>query len=277
MSNKNLADTKAKQFRAMHRPGEPFVIPNPWDAGSARVLEGSGFQALATTSSGLALTKGRHDYGLTREDVITHCGEVADAVDVPVTADLENGWGLTSEDASLTLCHALKTSLAGGSIEDSSGDDRNPIIEASLAVERMSAAAEAINKDTRDFVLTGRAEAFLYGEADLDEVISRLQAFAEVGADVLYAPGLPDMDAVRVVCKSVSKPVNVLVMGALANHTVQDFANAGAARLSLGGALAWSAYGTLAGASTMLSSGTFEILSTNQSGAKSIAQHLRNG
>lgn len=270
----NIAET-VLNFRALHQQNAPFVIPNPWDAGSARILEGLGFQALATTSSGFALTKGRRDYGVTREEALVHCREIAEAVDIPVTADLENGFGSRPEDAAETIRLAAATGLCGGSIEDASGNDDDPIYDQLLAVERIAAAVEAARKSDDGFVLTARAEAYLHGRGDLDAVIARLQAFDEAGADVLYVPGLPDLDAVRAICASVSKPVNVLIYGGLASHRVEDFADAGAARLSVGGGLAWSAYGTLADASSILSEGSFAALSANSEGAKQVGRWLK--
>ncbi|VAV93678.1 Probable carboxyvinyl-carboxyphosphonate phosphorylmutase [hydrothermal vent metagenome] len=267
-------DEKTNRFRALHRPGAPFVIPNPWDVGSARMLEGLGFKALATTSSGFALTKGRRDYSVTRDEALNHCRDIAGAVDVPVTADLENGFGARPEDAAETIRLAAQTPLCGGSIEDASGDADNPVFSQSLAIERIAAAAQAAQAAPNEFLLTARAEAFLYGRGDLDEIITRLNRFADAGADILYAPGLPDMDAVRAVCGGVSKPVNVLIIGKLTQHSVAEFADAGAARLSVGGGLAWSAYGTLADAATMLTDGSFDALTANSDGAKTVAQFL---
>lgn len=267
---------KAAAFRNLHQPGAPFVIPNPWDAGSARMLEGLGFKALATTSSGFAMTLGRKDYGVTRDEALRHGRDIARAAHIPVSADLENGFGLTPEDAASTIAQACKTELAGGSIEDSTGDPQGPVIEDhGLAVARIGAAVDAVKNSGRDFVLTARAEAFLYGMADLDKVIARLNAFADAGADVLYAPGLPDMDAVAAVCKGVSKPVNILILGNLAQFSVADFAKAGAARLSIGGGLAWNAYGSLGDAQEMLSEGRFDMLSANREGAKKVAPFLK--
>jgi len=266
---------KTDRFRALHQPGAPFVIPNPWDEGSARILEGLGFKALATTSSGFALTMGRRDYGVTRDEVIGHCREIAGAVDIPVTADLENGFGASPEDARETIRLAAETGLCGGSIEDSTGDKAKPIYDQSLAVERIDAAVYAARKSKHGFVLTARAEAFLYGQGDLDRVIARLKAFEDAGADVLFAPGLPDMDAVRAVCGAVSKPVNVLIIGKLAQHSVEEFAAAGVARLSIGGGLAWSAYGTLSDAASILSRGKFDCLGANADGAKTVSGFLK--
>ncbi len=266
---------KVTAFRTLHKTGAPFVIPNPWDIGSARMLEGLGFKALATTSSGFALTKGRRDYGVTRDEALDHCRDIAGAVDVPVTADLENGFGARPEDAAQTIRLAIQTPLCGGSIEDASGDADNPVFAQTLAVERIAAAAAAARAAPNGFVLTARAEAFLYGRGEIDEVITRLNRFADAGANILYAPGLPDMDAVRAVCSSVSKPVNILIYGDLKKHSIAEFAKAGAARLSIGGGLAWSAYGTLAGAAAMLRDGGFDMLSANSDGAKTVAPFLR--
>ncbi len=266
---------KVSRFRALHQQSAPFVIPNPWDAGSARILEGLGFSALATTSSGFALTKGQRDYGVTREEALTHCRDIAAAVDIPVTADLENGFGSKPEDAAETIRLAAATGICGGSIEDASGDDANPIYNLSLAIERITASVEAARESKNGFVLTARAEAYLRGQGDLNAVIARLQAYEEAGADVLYAPGLPDLDAVRAVCASVSKPVNVLVYGGLVRNDVKDFVNVGATRLSVGGALAWSAYGTLVDAASMLNEGGFASLSANRKGAKEVGRWLK--
>jgi 2-methylisocitrate lyase-like PEP mutase family enzyme len=236
---------KVEKFRASHKKGAAFLCPNFWDAGSAKILEGLGFAALASTSSGFALTKGRADYGVTRDEVIAHAREACTAVSIPVTADLENGFGARPEDCALTIDEAALTGLCGGSIEDTTGDPTMPIHEMSAAVERVAAAAEAARSAGNGFLLTARAEAFLYGAADLRDVIKRLQAFEDAGADVLFAPGLPTLADVAAVCASVGKPVNVLVFGALAAHSVEEFAKAGVARLSIGGGLANAAYGVL--------------------------------
>lgn len=267
---------KTAAFLDLHKSSEPFVIPNPWDAGSARILEGFGFKALATTSSGIALTLGRHDYAITREESLSNASAIVNAVDIPVTADLENGFGLTPKDTRETIRLAIEIGLCGGSIEDSSGDDNAPIIDKALAVERIAAAAEAAREPENGFLLTARAEGFLHGQKDLDEVIARLQAFEKQGADVLYAPGLPNMDAVRAVCASVSKPVNVLIHGALAKHNIAEFAEAGVARLSIGGGLASPAYATLVQAQGMLSEGRFDMLGRNANDVKIITRHLKN-
>ncbi len=267
---------KTTRFRALHEKGDCFVIPNPWDAGSARILEGLGFKALATTSSGFALTKGRRDYGVSREEALDHCREIVNAVDIPVTADLENGWASEPEDVAETIGLAIETGLAGGSIEDATGDPDKPIYDQNHAAERIVAAEYTARKSKTGFVLTARAEAFLYGDANLDDVIDRLLQFEAAGADVLYAPGLPNMDAVRAVCNAISKPVNVLILRDLKNHSVAEFAEAGAARLSIGGGLAWSAYGTLGAAKEFLDKGSFASLDANAGGAKTVAAFLKD-
>ena len=261
-------------FARLHQPGTPLIMPNPWDPGSARILEGLGFKALATSSAGFALTKGRRDYRVTRQEALAHCRDVVEAVDLPVSADLENGFGHGPEDAAETIRLAANTGLSGGSIEDASGDESAPIYPLSQAVDRVTAAVEAARNTGTGFVLTARAEGFLHGETDLDAVIERLQAFESAGADVLYAPGLPDLEAVRAVCAAVAKPVNVLVLGRLARHSVTDFAQAGAARLSIGGAFAYSAYATLAAATTILTDGDFSSLASRREEMKHIPKYL---
>ncbi len=265
---------KAKRFRALHKlpttPGAPiesagpgaFIIPNPWDAGSARILAGMGFEALATTSSGFAFTLGRLDGMVTREEVLAHCRAMAEAVDVPVAADLENCFGDDPKTVAETIRLAAATGIAGGSVEDSSGDDRHPIYDLALAVERVAAAVEAARALPFPFTLTARAENFLHGRNDLDDTIRRLQAFAESGADVLFAPGLPSLEAIRAVCKAVApKPVNVL--GGIQGLTfpVADLAAAGVRRISLGGSLTRAALGALMSAAReMKGKGTFTFV-----------------
>jgi 2-methylisocitrate lyase-like PEP mutase family enzyme len=265
------------RFRMLHRKGEPFVFPNFWDAGSARLLEALGFPALASTSSGFALTLGRADYGVTRAEVMAHARQVCAAVSVPVAADLENGFGPAPEDCAETIRQAAAVGLAGGSIEDSTGDPAAPIHEVSAAVERVRAAAEAARAAPNGFVLTARAEAFLHGRGDLKEVIARLQRFEEAGADVLFAPGLPSLDAVQAVCASVGRPVSVMVYGALAAHSIDDFAQAGVARLSLGGALAYAAYGALVeAAQDIRDSRGFAGLGPRLAAAKTVSRIIRS-
>ena len=256
-----IAD-KANAFSALHVPGKPFVIPNPWDAGSARMLAGIGFEALATTSAGFAFTLGLRDGHLTRDQALEHAGEIARSVEVPVSADLENGFADAPEAVAETYRLAAATGIVGASIEDSTGDAEQPIYDFDLAVERVQAAVAAVQSAEFDFTLTARSENFLHGRADLDDTIARLQAFEAAGADVLYAPGLPDLDAVATICTAVSRPVNVLVFGALAQHSVADFADAGAARLSLGSVLARHVLAHLFKAATeMKDQGSFSFAS----------------
>jgi 2-methylisocitrate lyase-like PEP mutase family enzyme len=239
----------------LHRPGDPLVLPNPWDIGTARILAGLGFQALATTSAGLAFSLGRRDGEVSRDEAIAHAADIVTATDLPVSADLENGFGDRPEDAAETIRRAGAAGLAGASIEDASGDAAAPIYDRTLAVERVAAAVEAARALGRPFVLTARAENFLHGRPDLDDTIARLAAFEAAGAEVLYAPGLDKLDDIRRVCASVKGPVNVLGGGAL---TVPELAAAGAARVSLGAALARAALGGfLRAARELRESGSF--------------------
>jgi 2-methylisocitrate lyase-like PEP mutase family enzyme len=224
---------KIETFRALHA-GAPFIIPNPWDAGSAKVLAGLGFAALATTSSGCAFTLGRRDGGVTLEEAIANARAIDAATPLPVSVDLENGYGPAPEDAARAIAAARDAGLAGGSIEDWDRDGER-IYELGQAVERVRAAVEAASGA---LVLTARCENLLHGVTDLDATIERLQAYAEAGADVLYAPGLRDAGQVRAVCSAVSKPVNVLAHQGL---TMAEIAGAGGQRASVGGALAWAA------------------------------------
>lgn len=240
-------EEKVKAFRALHeRPGI-FVIPNPWNAGSAMILAALGFEALATTSAGFAFNAGLRDDAedLTREGVIANAREIVDAVNLPVSADMQNGFGDSPADCAATVRAGALVGLAGGSIEDagegSRGSGENPIYDIGLAVERVSAAAQAAREC--GFVLTARAENFLYGRNDLNDTIRRLQAFAQAGADVLYAPGLTTLDEIRAVCSAVDKPVNVLMGIKGTVFSVEELASAGAKRISVGGALARAALG----------------------------------
>lgn len=228
---------KAERFRALHRLQGAFVMPNPWDAGTAIMLERLGFAALATTSAGLAFALGRRDTGgLTRAIVLANLKAIADATALPVSADLENGYARDPREAARTLTLAAEAGAVGGSIEDASGDPAEPIYDMSLAAERVAAAAEAVKALPFPFMLTARAENFLHGRPDLDDTILRLQAFEKAGADVLFAPALPDLDAIRTVCAAVAKPVSVLA-GARQTHSVAELAAAGARRISIGSGL----------------------------------------
>lgn len=236
-------EEKYEAFRALHeRPGA-FVIPNPWNAGTARILTALGFEALATTSAGYGFAVGLRDSAglLTRDGVLANAKEIVEATDLPVSADLLNNFGRSPEDCAETIRRAAAVGLVGGSVEDDSGDRADPIYGFDLAVARIAAAA-AVARD-RQFVLTARAENFLRGRPDLDDTIRRLQAYAEAGADVLYAPGLPDLDAIRRVCAAVPKPVNVVMGLKGAPYSVDDLAAAGVKRISVGGSLARAALG----------------------------------
>jgi 2-methylisocitrate lyase-like PEP mutase family enzyme len=236
-------DQKYKAFRALHeRPGA-FVIPNPWNAGTARILATLGFEALATTSAGYAFAVGRRDStkGVTRDEILENAKEIALATHLPVSADLEDGFGRAPEVCATTVRLAAEIGLVGGSIEDATGDPEDPIYEFGLAVDRIAAAAQAAHEC--QFMLSARAENFLHGLPDLDDTIRRLQAFAEAGADVLYAPGLPSLEAIRKVCASVSRPVNVVMGLKGATFSVEELAAVGVKRISVGGAFARAALG----------------------------------
>ncbi len=245
-------------FRALHVPGDPLLIPNPWDSGSARLLQGLGFKALASTSAGAAYALGRPEGTLSPAEMVDAAARLARATNLPVNADLEN-CGPTPRDVARTITLAAEAGIAGGSVEDFSGDPDAPIYPLATAVERVEIAVEAARAAKHDFVLTARAEGRLHGQPDLDAIIDRLIAFAEAGADVLYAPGLTSADEVARVCEAVSLPVNVLVGNSKAGFTVPMLAQAGTARISLGSALARQAYGGLiAFAKTLREKGRFD-------------------
>lgn len=236
-------EQKCAVFRALHaRPGA-FVIPNPWNAGTARILTALGFEALATTSAGYAFSVGRRDSfaGLSRDEILANAKEIVDATPLPVSADLEDGFGRAPETCAETIKLACDVGLVGGSIEDATGDPQNPIYPFDEAVARVAAAAQAARK--HDFVLTARAENFLHGRPDIADTIRRLQAFEKAGAEVLYAPGLPSLDAIREVCAAVSKPVNVVMGLKGATYSVDELADAGVKRISVGGSFARAALG----------------------------------
>jgi 2-methylisocitrate lyase-like PEP mutase family enzyme len=251
---------QARDFRALHaRPGA-FVIPNPWDVGTARILAGLGFEALATTSAGMAFALGRRDGTVGRDEALAHVRDIVGATPLPVSADLENGFGEAPRTVAETIRLAAKAGLVGCSIEDASGDPDRPIYDPSLAAERIAAAVEAARALPFPFTLTARAENFLHGRPDLDDTIGRLQAFEAAGADVLYAPGLRDLDAIRAVCQAVGKPVNVIMGLAGAPFSVDDLAAAGVRRISLGSALTRAALGTfLRAAREIREQGTFSF------------------
>lgn len=225
---------KAAQFQALHRQPGPFVVPNPWDAGSARMLASLGFEALATSSGALAVTLGLRDGAITREHSLAHAAQIVAATNLPVTADLENGYGDAPESVAETLRLSAEAGVVGGSIEDAASDGARRIYDLSHAVERVQAAVAVVRSMPTPFVLTARAENFLRGRADLDDTIRRLQAFEAAGADVLYAPNLPDLASIRTVCSAVSKPVNVMVGAPGQCFSVAALAEAGVRRISLG-------------------------------------------
>lgn len=224
---------RAVRFRALHERPEVFVIPNPWDAASARLLAGMGFQALATSSAASAAMLGRRDGGLSRDQALAHARTIVKATDLPVSADLEKGFGEAAEVVAETVKRAAETGLVGCTIEDSTGRQDRPLYDFSLAVERIAAAAEAAHSLPFPFMLTARAHNFVYPNASLDETIQRLQAFEKAGADVLFAPGLPDLAAVRSVCAAVTKPFNFMVGIKGKSFSVAELAEAGVRRISL--------------------------------------------
>ena len=236
-------EQKYNALRALHdRPGA-FVIPNPWNAGTARILTALGFEALATTSAGYAFSVGRLDSSaaLSRDEILGNATSIVEATHLPVSADLEDGFGPSPEICAATIRLASKAGLVGGSIEDATGNPGDPIYDFQRSVERIEAAAEAA-RDCQ-FILTARAENFLYGRPDLADTIRRLQAFADAGADVLYSPGLPNLEAIREVCASVPKPVNVVMGLKGASCSVEELAAAGVKRISVGSAFARAALG----------------------------------
>ena len=252
---------KAARFRALHEGPGAFILPNPWDAGTARIFAALGYPALATTSAGMDFSRGVAEGTTSRADLLAHCASIVAATPLPVSADLEMGLGDSPESAGETIRMAAALGLAGGSLEDHTGRRDAPIYDFALAVERIAAAAEARNGLPGDFVLTARAENFLWGRADLDDTIRRLQAFEAAGADVLYAPGLPDIDAVRTVCAAVSRPVNVVIGIGKTRFTREELSAAGVRRISIGSSLARLAYGAvIRAARAMQSEGRFDFL-----------------
>ncbi len=224
---------KAVRFRALHDAPGTFIIPNPWDIGSARILAGLGFQALATSSAAAAAAAGRRDGGLTREEALSHARMIAGATDLPVSADLEKGFGDSPEIVAGTIRRAADAGLVGCTIEDSTGNPERPLYEDTLAIERIAAAAESARALPFPFTLTARAHNLLYANPRLDDTIRRLQAFERAGADVLFAPGLPDLASVRTLCAAVSKPVNFMVGIKGKSFSVSELGAAGVKRISL--------------------------------------------
>ncbi len=252
---------KAVRFRALHdRPGA-FVIPNPWDVGSARLLVGLGFEALATSSAASASAIGKRDRALTREEALAHVRTIVNATDLPVSADLESGFGNAPEVVAETVRLAARVGIVGCTIEDTTGDPTKPLYDLSLAVERIAAAAEAARSVDFSFLLTARAHNFSYPNPSLDDTIARLQAFEQAGAHVLFAPGLPDLAAVREVCSAISKPFNFMVGIKGKSFSVSELAWAGVKRISLATSLYRAAMtGLFIAACAVRDTGQFDFL-----------------
>lgn len=255
-SPRSVAEKRAA-FRALHASG-CFVLPNPWDAGSARYLESAGFKALATTSSGFAWSRGLADNHVSRDAVLAHLREIVAATDLPVNADFESGFGADAAGVAQSVGLAVDTGIAGLSIEDSTGNADSPLLPLHVAVERMKAARSAIDARGGDTLLIGRAENFVVGLPDLDDAIARLKAYAQAGADCLYAPGINTREQIAAVVAAVApKPVNVLV-GSVSPFTVQELADLGVRRVSVGGGLARAAWGGFIRAVETLTEGRFD-------------------
>jgi PEP phosphonomutase and related enzymes len=249
-------------FLELHTPGRPLLMPNPWDAGSARILAALGFRALATTSSGFAASLGRPDMAVSRDEALAHAAAIVAAVDVPVSADLENCFADDPAGVAETVRLARETGLAGCSVEDYTGRADDAIYDAALATERVAAAVEAAGDG---FVITARAENFLHGRPDLDDTIARLRSFAEAGAPVLFAPGLTTREQIGAVVEAVDRPLSVLAFAAA--PPVAELAELGVARISTGGALAFAAYGALVEAGReLLDAGTYGYWSRAKTG-----------
>jgi len=264
-------EDKARRFLSLHRAGDPLLLPNPWDLGSAKLLASLGFQALATTSSGFAATLGRNDGSVTRQEALVHSAVIVAATDLPVSADLENAYAHEPGAVAETIGLAIEVGLAGASVEDFSGRDDDPIYDLRFAAERVAAAAQAAHSGPVPFVLTARAENYLHGRPDLADTILRLQAYQAAGADVLYAPGLRDIDDIRRLIREVDRPVNVLAVGGA--PTVPELAEAGVSRISVGGSFAFAALGALVSAATELrDQGTYGYLATSAIGRKAALQ-----
>lgn len=255
---------KALAFQALHTRRHPLVLPNPWDAGSAKILTSMGFEALATTSAGLAFSLGRRDAegAVSREEILANAQSIVEATNLPVSADLENGFGDSPEEVSETIRMAAAIGLVGGSIEDATGNPQAPIYAFNHALERVIAGVEAARSLSLPFVFVARAENFSAGVHDLDDTIRRLIAFEQAGADVLFAPGLPDLNAIQRVCEALQKPVNVVMGLAGSTFTVDELAAVGVRRISLGSSLARAALGEfIRAAQEVKTMGTFNFAS----------------
>jgi len=262
-----IAD-KRRLFRQLHDEPGCFVIPNPWDVGSTRFLQGLGFKALATTSSGFGWSQGRPDGAASRDEVLAHLREIVAATDLPVNADFENGFGRQPADVAESVRLAIETGIAGVSIEDSTGNAAQPLFALDTAVARMAAARRAIDAAGGDTLLVGRAECFLVGVPDLAETIRRLQAYAEAGADCLYAPGIRTREQIAAVVAAVApKPVNLLIGSTASGLTLADAAALGVRRISVGGALARTAWGAFNRAARLMAEqGSFDGFAQAASG-----------
>jgi 2-methylisocitrate lyase-like PEP mutase family enzyme len=263
---------KGEAFASLHAGPGAFVIPNPWDIGSTRILTGMGFKALATTSAGYAFSRGCTDGIIGLDEMLAHAAEIVAATPLPVSADLEDGYGDTPEAAAETIRRAAGTGLVGASIEDYSNA---AIIDFNLAVEKVEAAVAAARAQDFPFALTARAENFIRGNPDLDDTIKRLQAFEAAGADVLYAPGLPSLEAIGTVCASVSRPVNVVMGLTGGGMTTDQLAAAGVRRISLGGVLARAAWGGFMAAAEEIQAGGYTFIDEAASFGK-ISQYMRS-
>jgi len=266
----------ARRFLELHAGDRPLLLPNPWDAGSARLLASLGFEALATTSSGFAMTLGRLDGSATRDEALAHAAAIAAATRLPVSADLENGFADDPEGVAETVRLAIDAGLAGCSIEDFTGDEEAPIYDADLAAQRIAAAAQTAHAGPVHLVLTARAENHIHQRPDLDDTIARLRAYGEAGADVLYAPGLMRIEDIRRVVAEVGRPVNVLTFpGAPA---VDELAVAGVKRISVGGAFAFAAVGAIAEAARELrEEGTYGFLERARAGSALARRAVSDG
>jgi 2-methylisocitrate lyase-like PEP mutase family enzyme len=265
---------RAEHFLALHRPGAPLLLPNPWDAGSARLLVSLGFEALATTSSGYAATLGRLDGSVTAEEALGHAAEIVGATDRPVSADLENGFADSAEGVAETARGAVAAGLAGFSIEDFSGDEHAAIYDLERAAERIRAAVEVAHAGPAHVVVTARAENHLHGRDDLTDTIARLQAYQEAGADVLYAPGPTAADAIAAIVSSVERPVNVLVRAG--SPPIGELARLGVSRVSVGGSFAFAAIDALVSAGRELrEQGTYSFAERAASGVQAARTAFR--
>lgn len=268
---------QGERFRALHRSPQTFIIPNPWDVGSARLLAGLGFQALATSSAASAVAIGLHDGALTRDQALAHARMIVGATDLPVSADLEKGFGDAPEVVAETIRLAAAAGLVGCTIEDTTGNPQRPLYDEQLAVERIAAAAEAARSLAFPFMLTARSHNLMFANGSVDETLRRLQSFERVGADVLFAPGLPDLESVKIVCASLTKPFNFMVGIKGKSFSVADLSAAGVKRISLATSLYRAAMtGFLDAAREVKDSGRFTFLERSVTTADLLALMANN-